>query len=1215
MDVPVPSTSAPWHWRPGTLSIPIRPAWRRRLRIGAICAAVAVVLYALLGFVAVPWFAKRQIESLAPAELGRRATVGEVRFNPFTLRARISNFELADKEPGKTLLAFELLDVNATWDSLWKRALMVEQLKLVRPHVRFALDAAGRSNVQDLMERPASRRSGGSGGSGGESPFAVNNLVVEDGTVSFDDAVRGHKTEVTKLSVALPFLSDRSSDATVRVKPHVSASVDGAPFALEGTTSSPFEDLQRATLALDFDALPLPRYVEYAPLPNGLRLTDGALTTRLTLSFLTWKGKPRGIMLAGMASLDRLAIARADGSPLTAVKRVEVHLHRLDPLARKIEFDRVAVSAPELDVRRLADGSLELPGLATPAKATAANETGGDSEAAPWSWSVDEATLSDGRVQWSDRSVTPAYATTITALTLAAAKVASQGAPGTIEASFETQDGARFSSHVSVDVAARAARGHVALQSLALAPLHPYYDPALALDVRRGSLDVAGDFDAAAGTPARFTLAGGSIVLAGLDTALPGEREALVRMARLEVAGIALDLAARKVTIESIDVNDEAVRLRREADGRMNFERAIPSSAPWHAGAGAQAVAGAQWQAVVQRLRVQGLGVDFEDGAVQPAAKVRVTQARLAVENIDSTPGTKANVDFAARIGTRGRIAIKGTTSAQPLGADAIVEASALELVPFQAYVASRANVVLTSGTVDARGHLVYANGTDGAAVRYAGNVSVNDFASMDLAGSQELARWKTLAVTEANVDTAPFRAAIGGIALDGFYARLILDAGGKLNIGQLSAPAAGATPATAPTPPPPPASAATPAAAAPRDIPVSIGRVQLGDGEIEYSDFFVKPNYSAHLTEVNGTLSRLAAGEQGTIDVTAHVNHAAPVEIRGTADPFAQQLRLDLRAKATGVDLPPVSTYSIKYAGYGIEKGKLSMEVHYRVQDRKLSATNKLRLDQLTFGAHVDSPTATKLPVLFLVSLLQDRNGVIALDVPIGGTLDDPKFSIWGIVVQVIGNLLTKAATAPFALLGGGGSGGEQLSFVEFEPGQAAITPAAETKLASLAKVLDDRPQLKLDAGGRAIPDVDTEGLRRAYLDNALRAAKQKDLARSKGESAPALAGIAIGPEDRTKYMKAVYSDTKLPNKPRNFIGIAKDIPPEEMEKLLLAGYSVDDSALRELADARAATVKEWLATKGGIPAERMFIVAPKIGRDGLKGEGAATRVDFGIR
>ncbi len=158
----------------------------------------------------------------------------------------------------------------------------------------------------------------------------------------------------------------------------------------------------------------------------------------------------------------------------------------------------------------------------------------------------------------------------------------------------------------------------------------------------------------------------------------------------------------------------------------------------------------------------------------------------------------------------------------------------------------------------------------------------------------------------------------------------------------------------------------------------MSIGRIEVSHGEEQFSDFFVKPNYSAHLTEVvrGERFSALSATQSGDVELTARVESTAPVDIRGSVNPFARGLTLDLTATAKDIDLPPLTPYSAKYAGYGIQKGKLSFEAHYKIDDRKLAASNKLVLDQLTFGEHVDSPTATKLPVLLAVALLKDRQG-----------------------------------------------------------------------------------------------------------------------------------------------------------------------------------------------------------------------------------------------
>ena len=181
--------------------------------------------------------------------------------------------------------------------------------------------------------------------------------------------------------------------------------------------------------------------------------------------------------------------------------------------------------------------------------------------------------------------------------------------------------------------------------------------------------------------------------------------------------------------------------------------------------------------------------------------------------------------------------------------------------------------------------------------------------------------------------------------------------------------------------------------------------------GNVNFTDNFIKPNYTANMTGLSGTVTTLASdsGEPATMALAGMIDDEAPLEIGGRLNPLAPTLFLDIEGRTKGVDLPRLTPYSVKYAGYPITKGKLSMDVKYKVEAGKLQASNHLFLDQLTFGDKVDSPTATKLPVLLAVSLLKNTRGEIDINLPISGSLDDPKFSVGGIIVQVIVNLLTK--------------------------------------------------------------------------------------------------------------------------------------------------------------------------------------------------------------
>jgi hypothetical protein len=347
-------------------------------------------------------------------------------------------------------------------------------------------------------------------------------------------------------------------------------------------------------------------------------------------------------------------------------------------------------------------------------------------------------------------------------------------------------------------------------------------------------------------------------------------------------------------------------------------------------------------------------------------------------------------------------------------------------------------------------------------------------------------------------------------------------------------------------------------------------------------------------------------------VKVTGRVYTTAPLSISGVVQPFAKYLSLDLKASAKGVDLPRFNTYSAKYVGYPIKRGKLSVDLEYKIKDRALQATNHVVLNQLTFGDKTNSPDATKLPVLLAVALLKDSRGNIDINLPISGSLDDPEFSVGGIVVRVLLNLVVKAVTSPFSLLASAFGGGEELSYVEFAPGSAALTEDSLQRIDTLTKALTDRPALKMDISGRADPKTDMEGLRQAWVDAKIRAAKAADVA-PRGKK-PNPAGVEVSGAERAKYLEEVYDDTDIKDKPRNFIGMSKSVPAAQMEEMLRSVAPVGDEQLRQLADARAQAVYEKLQAQEGL-ADRVFIVAPQLDADGIKDEGQPSRVDFSLK
>ena len=644
------------------------------------------------------------------------------------------------------------------------------------------------------------------------------------------------------------------------------------------------------------------------------------------------------------------------------------------------------------------------------------------------------------------------------------------------------------------------------------------------------------------------------------------------------------------------------------------------------------------------RIDVRAIQVGVQSLALNGArttapAKVHVSARLLGPRELDQAASKASDKSTAVALGavTSGALDWRGQLGLQPLMVKGALKLDRFPLQAFEPYVREQLPVRLLRAETGVKANVAVKELPAGLDIGVTGDVLLADVlvhsrpgpgAKPGLGNTDELLSWQSFKLSGVNVAMAPGRGPVVDIteaALADFYSRLVITEEGRFNLQDVSAsraaaPAAPTTAASAPvvTPTPAPAVAASPAASsasaavASTDTPasplqLSIGATKLTNGRVDFSDHFVRPNYSAELTELNGSLGAFRSGsrEMATLELHGRAAGTALLDISGQLNPMAQPLALNIRAKATDLELAPLSPYAGKYAGYAIERGKLSMDVSYAISpDGRLEAKNQVILNQLTFGERIDSPTATKLPVLLAVALLKDRHGVIDINLPISGSLNDPQFSVAGIIFKVILNLIEKAITAPFSLMFGGGD--EDLSEVAFGVGVPYFTESGVAALDKVAKALADRPSLKMTVTGQSDPAIEREGYVQAVLDARLSQERKKEAARAgaaaTAASAPAAAPVFAAGE-REELLKAVYKDTDIPDKPRNLVGLAKSLPAAEMEALLKSTIEVTPDAMRQLALQRGLAVRDALVARG-LQSERLFVAAPKVRSPAGEGE-----------
>jgi flagellar motor protein MotB len=721
-----------------------------------------------------------------------------------------------------------------------------------------------------------------------------------------------------------------------------------------------------------------------------------------------------------------------------------------------------------------------------------------------------------------------------------------------------------------------------------------------------------------------------------------GEKEPALSFAKLAIPDITVNTTAQKIALGAITLEGLTTTLRRDAQGNLDLSRLfssadasaqpaqptqraahipIPARKPPYPANPVQtagkevkareatrtdsnqdhqpAHAGKSWTPQLKSIQLKAAKLRYEDLSLTKVTPMIIDSLNLALEDIDLDGIEPLQLTLQGRVNQHGNIKASGALAWAPFSADLLLNLTAVDLVSLQGWLGDKLTALLTSGDISFAGNFK-ASG-DPLKIQLNGEGKLANFNIFDSKNAYDLLHWKKLEIGRLNFTNEPLLVDISALYLSDFFARMTILPDGSLNLKQIIQTGKPAEPVTAIATA---ESKAQNSAGAKSETPVHIGKIYLQQGNINFNDRFIKPNYRANLTALAGQIGPLYPGKSGKIDVRGMVGKTAPLHIHGTIDPFSAQLLMDLVAQVKDIDLPPFSPYSGKYIGYEIEKGKLSADVNYQVENGALTADNKIFLDQFTLGEKVESENAVSLPLDLAITLLKNRRGEINLHLPLKGSIDDPDFNLGDIVFNAFTNMISKAITSPFALLGSVFEGSEELSEISFAPGFADIAADSAPRLKALADILADRPSLKLEISGHIDPETDYEGLKQAMLQSKVKAQKIAEDTK-KGIASGTLANITLTPKEYSKYLEIAYKKESF-EKPKNAVGLTKSLPDTEMEQLMLAHAVITDSDLQALAENRATAARNWLVENGGISSERIFVTGFHESEDADKKKGS---------
>jgi len=1236
---------------------PLLRTRRRRWITGSV--AVFLLLFTIAGFFLVPHILRGILTGQVATSLHRPVSVGTIRFDPYTLRLQIDRMQVGDRSEPNPLVGFEHLDVQVSWMSLFRFAPIVHEITLVKPAVNVIRQADGNFNFSDLLApNPAAPKSTPTP-STGPPKFAVSNIRIIDGNIAFDDRKTGEQHAIQDLDLNVPFIANLPSKLDVVVEPLLQMKIDGRSIRIAGA-SKPFAGSLDSALTLDFHRIDLPRYTGYLPPSLAIKLPSGALSIDALLHFRQSDTGPV-VEINGAVALDQFDLRDSSNAPVLALDHGEVKMIDVEPLDQVISLSEIELAGLKVNAVRNKDGTLNFstltgpPAPATAARAissaapTAAPSAAPTSGASQLHFGVDTIRVMDSSVNVTDLTGATPASEALEGITANVNNLHLQGQlPAQFDLNGSIHSGGTVAIKGTVDIPKSEAGADVTVDQVDLPGLQGFAQSAFA-----GTIS-SGKFTLHATLKSQFASDKFDVHVEPADLAIdtlaiqqPRVKEPPIAWNHFSVALGSFDLASRQADVKEVHLDALKAYVRRSKRGALSLEKLIKTSAPPPKPRGKRAAKTAAarestrapaatepaWNYQVESVAIEKTDLRFEDTSTPRIVRAQFSPLNIHVKNLSSDFAKPIDLQVDGVRNGRGTFKIDGTAAIKPVKANLKIETRNLDMAAANEYVSTKLNAQVTKAELTMKADVGVEQVQSDYRIKYGGDLTLGDLTAIDKLTGDDFVDWKALSVRggEVVIGEGVPKVRVREISLADFDARVILNSSGKLNLSDLvikeNAAPTSLTRTEEQQPAPAPTAAPTPAAAAPAAQPISadilVDKVTLKGGHIDYSDDFIKPHYSANLTDISGSVGTFGTSTQqpAEVDLQGAINGSAPLNISGSINPLAPLASVDIKADAKGIELTGLSAYSTKYTGYPIIKGSLNVDVHYTLNQGELTANNHLFIDQLTFGDRVENSSAANLPVRFAVAVLKNSRGEIDLTIPVSGSLSDPQFSIGSVIWHAFANVLTKAVTAPFTLLasaigaiaGGGGGAvaggpgavtGEDLSYVAFDPGYATLSAKEKNDLTLLSTALADHPALKLTICGRVDPDRDMQGLREAWVTEQIRDQKIKDIGAADPDS------VEVTQADYDKYLPKAYSHAKIP-KPRDFIGLARDIPPDQMKKLMIEHAPVTRDDLPKLANARANVVRMYL--RATVPPARLSILPPKLNTEGIT-EGATTRADLGL-
>jgi hypothetical protein len=1162
-----------------------------------------LVIYIMVAIYVIPAVLKSKIPELIQQETGRQTLISKIQIQPFPLAMSLQGFRIQELN-GKTFASFDVFYFKiGLFQSIKQLALAFEEVSLIKPFVHIAKQKNGSFNFQDLFKASAAEKNAKQQ----QFPVTIKKLSLSDGQLTWEDAssIKPLTEDVYPVNIDIENFTTQT-DKQARLGLSMTLKSGGQldwrgvaginPLFSEGHIK-----LDNARLETVL-ALALQDAVHFDL--KGYELLDADYRVSFVNNNLKLEVKK------GAAEIHNVQLIEK-GQNKTLIKMPVFALHGIDFNFEKqaILIESVSAENAEFLAWLNDQGVINYQTLFPASKSgnnnankTVANTNTVEPKEEPWKIKVNLVALTNFGLNFEDQTMKKPVVLSLKPINF---KLTNYSSESGANIPFELSAGLNKAGSIKLTcdtvVQPFSTKVTIDAKGIALENFQAYLNKFVRLDINGGTVNIDGNavISAPENDQLDVTFKGNTqiadLVLQDQLLKEKGQNKMLAKVPFFAVGGIDFNLGSRELVLDSISAKNADLMAWLNPNGVINYQSLL-AAAEVNGNNANETVAKTvepketPWNIKVNNIALTDFGLNFEDQTLKKPVAMNFKPINFKLTNYSNQSGAKLPVQLSVGMNKTGLISLKGDTVIEPLSAMLGIDVKNIDLEQFQPYFDKFVRLDAVDGALDIDGKLSVAKqGQDQLDLKFNGNAGITDLLTRDQTFHKDLVKWESLTLKDVAIDLLANRYTASALVIDKPYARVTIKKDKTVNFKDIVI--------SDKSKPDTPAKSGQNQPAAPDKPYFKLGKIQIKDGSSDFSDRSLIMPFAAQIQSLDGGASDISSEKNSTMTfgLWGNAYDLAPVDIKGEISPYLGNYNVEINFH--GLPMPLISPYMVQFAGYTVEKGKMTLGLKYKVVNKELTASNSILIDKFELGEKVKNPDAVSLPLKLAVTLLKDSNGNIKIDVPITGSLDDPKFSIGAIVTDALVNVLGKVVTSPFHALASLIGSEKDLSTISFAAGSSSLNKEQKEKLDDLSKALKKRPALDLDIKGAAFQEQDWPVIREDALYDQLKKRRAIEINKGAGKKIRE-EYVELSDEDYQRLLADMFIEKFPLLAERSFLGTPKLMNPkagdfyEIAKQKLLAIIKPQPARLNRLASARAQAIASYLIQKDGVPRERVYIL-----------------------